>query len=371
MKQDTKLTLKELNTKMQLWVVEDFARGNLIWLPNGLKLINNLKKLVKPVLGYEISTPPLYKLSLWEKTGHLSYFKENMFLLDKVGLKPMSCPAHVLTLKSLKVNHLPFTVGEFGLVYRKEAYGAVNVPFRNLTFTQDDSHVFLEYKDLVFEILYFIKCVLVIYELLGFNQVNVTLELSPTCSPRLEKINKLMVLLYQRFLGSYEPSYEGAFYGPKFEMHLIDKSGKSWQCGTIQLDVELSRKLKFKVNNRFPLTLHRALLGSLERFLGLSLLNTKGYLPRVLHFDQAHLYLVNPEKTSFNFINNLSNVRIFKGIDKIRQGWTLAERNCVPVRVFHGDKEGDLFKVQQHSGVDVKISYLNKVDLIKFLGRLA
>lgn len=150
-----------------------------------------------------------------------------MFLLDKVGLKPMSCPAHVLTLKHLKVNQLPFTIGEFGLVYRKEAYGAINVPFRNLSFTQDDSHVFLEYKDLVFEILYFIKCVLVTYNLLGFNQVKVTLELSPTKSPLLEKVNNLMILLYERFLGSYESSYEGAFYGPKFEMHLIDKVGKS------------------------------------------------------------------------------------------------------------------------------------------------
>ncbi len=370
-KGNVKEILKSINLDMGLWLTEDFSRGGMTLLPNGLALFNRLKNLMRPLLGYEVQTPPVYRRELWSKTGHLDYFRDSMFLSGEVGFKPMSCPAHCLILKKIKPNKLPFTLGEFGLVYRKEAYGAVNVPFRNLSFVQDDSHVFLGYKDLVLEITFFVRYVLVIYHALSFNNVKVSLELSPTKSEQMDKVNKLMILLYHKFFGEYSESYDGAFYGPKLEMHLLDDSGRSWQCGTIQLDMQLSKKMNLVVAGKYPLMLHRAALGSLERFIGLLLLQTKGYLPRTLHFDKIHLYLMKDEAELPSFISTISFVKVFKGIEEVRLGWDLAKKHRVPVRIFQGNDEGEFFKVQFHDKDGVKVELMSEAGLKQFLGRLA
>lgn len=349
----------ELGTKYRLFMTIKHTRGNLVWLKRGLILIEKIKKYLNCFFpGYEVQTPQVYKEELWKKSGHLTHFIENMYCIHNTGyLKPMSCPAHFMIFSNWNISFkdLPLRIKEYGLVNRKEAYGAIKVPFRMLAFTQDDGHTLITESQLTKFIFEFIRKSEIFYTKAGFASVQIKLCLSTTNHPRIRLANLLAinsVIKMQRKV--ILNRFDGAFYGPKFELHLLDNKKKYWQCGTIQIDMLSAKNFNIRYNhnitNKHPLILHHACLGSIERFIGILLENSKsGYLPIFLDPEPVRIMIFSESlKNDFPFwITGIKYI----GIDNIREGMKISNTLKTPIILFYG-KEEQAIK-------SVKVKYMN------------
>lgn len=259
--------------------------------------------------GYnEIKTPQLIDNKLWEKSGHWGKYRENMFVVpdeipsgeddgpvvsDKafeklMALKPMNCPAHVQVfnqgIKSYR--DLPIRLAEFGCCHRNEAHGALHGLMRVRQMTQDDAHIFCREDQITEESIRFCNLIKRVYTDLGFEDVRVVLALRPEMRAGSDEVwdkaeNGLRKALNEAGLEFEEEEGEGAFYGPKVEYHIRDAIGRSWQCGTLQLDFVLPERLDASYigedgAKHRPVMLHRAVLGTLERFIGILIESTGG-----------------------------------------------------------------------------------------------
>ena len=290
---------RRLGRDLKLFHLQEDAAGSVFWHPRGHQLFRTIEAYIRGKLareGYqEVKTPQLYDRSLWEASGHWEKFKENMYVIEDeqrpFGIKPMNCPGHVQIFNADLVSYkqLPLRLAEFGCCHRSEPSGALHGIMRVRQFTQDDAHIFCTQEQISSEVESFIRLLQEVYRDFGFQDIKVGLSTRPqkragsdadwdAAEHDLAQAVEGVGLEYE-----IQPG-EGAFYGPKLEFALKDNKGREWQCGTIQLDMVLPDRLGATYVDRdgsrkVPIMLHRAILGSLERFVGILLEHYDGNLP--------------------------------------------------------------------------------------------
>jgi threonyl-tRNA synthetase len=312
---------RRIAQEMDLFHLQQEAHGSVFWHPNGFVMWRALEAYMRRKLdsaGYqEIKTPQLIDNKLWVASGHWGKFRENMFVVpdevpsteedkpvlsgesDLMALKPMNCPAHVQVFKQgiTSYRDLPLRLAEFGTCHRNEPHGALHGIMRVRQFTQDDAHIFCTQDQLVEETKAFCALLDSVYRDLGFPDYQVKLATRPEqrvgseeswdrAEADLETALRTTGLAYEVLPG------EGAFYGPKLEFHLKDAIGRTWQCGTLQLDPQMPERLEASYvgedgEKHPPLMLHRAILGTFERFLGILIEHHAGRFPLWLAPVQA------------------------------------------------------------------------------------
>ncbi len=305
---------RKLGREMDLFHLQDEAQGSVFWHDKGyriwLALEGYMRRRLKDAGYIEVKTPQLMDSRFWEASGHWSKYRENMFVVPDVvpnteeggkifkeepksfmALKPMNCPAHVQIFKQgiKSYRDLPIRMAEFGCCHRNEPHGALHGLMRVRQFTQDDAHIFCREDQIESETISFCALLKSIYTDLGFSDVVVKLATRPANRAGSDDIWDKAEDGLRRALAAAAMAYEeapgdGAFYGPKLEFHIRDAIGRSWTCGTIQLDFVLPERLDATYigedgAKHRPVMLHRAILGSLERFIGILIENFAGKLP--------------------------------------------------------------------------------------------
>ena len=290
---------RKLGRQLDLFHLQDEAPGMVFWHPRGWTLWQVIEQHMRRELdaaGYrEVKTPQIMDKTFWEKSGHWANYKDNMFLTAsekrEYAVKPMNCPGHVQifnnTLRSYR--DLPMRLAEFGSCHRNEPSGALHGLMRVRGFVQDDAHIFCTEDQIAEETRKFNLLVMKIYQQFGFENVSIKLSLRPEQRAGSDEIwdkaeQGLRDALTACGVEWQELPGEGAFYGPKVEYHIKDALGRSWQCGTIQLDFVLPERLDAEYvaednSKKRPVMLHRAILGSLERFIGILIEEHAGSFP--------------------------------------------------------------------------------------------
>ncbi|MEO8347056.1 MAG: threonine--tRNA ligase [Betaproteobacteria bacterium] len=298
---------RKLGRALDLFHQQDEAPGMVFWHPKGWSLWQQVEQYMRRVYqdnGYqEVRAPQILDRSLWERSGHWENFKDNMFTTESekhdFAVKPMNCPGHVLIFNSNMRSYrdLPLRYGEFGACHRNEPSGALHGIMRVRAFTQDDGHIFCSEDQIQGECVAFNKLALNVYRDFGFENVAIKIALRPeqrlgddATWERAE--NALRNALRECGAEWTELPGEGAFYGPKIEYHLKDSIGRSWQCGTMQVDFQMPGRLGAEYvaaddSRQVPVMLHRAIVGSLERFIGMLIEHYAGALPLWLSPQQA------------------------------------------------------------------------------------
>jgi len=291
---------RRLGVQLDLFHFEEVAPGSVFWHPKGWQIFQTLIAYMRQrqhQAGYvEINTPDVMDRELWERSGHWQNYHDHMFVTQTedervFALKPMNCPGALTWFKSglHSYRDLPLRVAEFGKVHRYEPSGALHGLLRVRHFTQDDAHIFCTPAQMTQECTEVVRLVLEIYREFGFDQVRIKLSTRPQHRIGSDEVwDQLETALAQAVTGlglTYElfPG-EGAFYGPKLEFVLRDAIGRDWQCGTLQVDMNLPQRFDIHYvaednSRQRPVMLHRALFGSLERFLGILLEHYAGALP--------------------------------------------------------------------------------------------
>jgi threonyl-tRNA synthetase len=298
---------RKLGRQLDLFHLQDEAPGMVFWHPKGWSMWQVVEQYMRGVYrdnGYqEVRCPQILDRTLWEKSGHWENFRENMFTTESekrdFAVKPMNCPGHVLIFNSdlRSYRDLPLRYGEFGMCHRNEPSGALHGLMRVRGFTQDDGHIFCAEEDIEAEVTSFNRLALDVYRAFGFDAITIKLALRP--AQRLgddatweRAEGALRDALRACGVAFTELSGEGAFYGPKIEYHLKDSLGRSWQCGTMQVDFQMPGRLGAEYVaaddvRRVPVMLHRAIVGSLERFIGILIEHHAGAMPLWLSPVQA------------------------------------------------------------------------------------
>ncbi len=290
---------RKLGKQLDLFHLQDEAPGMVFWHPRGWTLWQIIEQHMRRELdaaGYrEIKTPLMMDKSFWEKSGHWENYQENMFVTESekrtYAVKPMNCPGHVQVFNHALRSYrdLPMRLAEFGSCHRNEPSGALHGLMRVRGFVQDDAHIFCTEEQITAEAQAFNELVMKVYKQFGFENVSIKLSLRPEQRAGSDEIwdkaeQGLRDALTACGVTWEELPGEGAFYGPKVEYHIKDAIGRSWQCGTIQLDFVLPERLDAEYvtedNGRArPVMLHRAILGSMERFIGILIENHAGSFP--------------------------------------------------------------------------------------------
>ena len=305
---------RKLGKEMGLFHFQDDAPGSVFWHPKGWLIFRELIKYMRRKqddAGYiEISTPTIMDRSLWEKSGHWEKFQENMYLAKTnderiFALKPMNCPGGIQvynnSLRSYK--DLPLRVSEFGKVFRFEPSGALHGLMRVREFTQDDAHIYCLKEQMEDECEKVIKLTLEIYKDFGFENVKIKFSNRPKKRIGDDRTWDFLEESLINSLNKLDLEYninegEGAFYGPKIEFVLVDAIGRDWQCGTLQVDLNLPPRLNANYidndgSKQHPVMIHRAFFGSLERFIGILIENYSGKLPHWLTPIQVGIATIN------------------------------------------------------------------------------
>ena len=298
---------RRLGKQLDLFHLQEEAPGMVFWHPNGWTLWQQIEQYMRRVLteaGYqEVKTPLVMDRQLWERSGHWDNYRDNMFTTESekrdYAIKPMNCPGHVQIYNHglHSYRDLPLRLAEFGSCHRNEPSGALHGLMRVRGFVQDDAHIFCTEEQIVAEVTAFNELLSRVYRDFGFTDVAVKLSLRPEKRAGSDEVwDKAETGLREALTASGhrwdELPGEGAFYGPKIEYHVKDALGRSWQCGTMQLDFVLPERLDAEYvaednSRRRPVMLHRAILGSLERFIGILIENHAGALPLWLSPVQA------------------------------------------------------------------------------------
>ncbi|MCG7598552.1 threonine--tRNA ligase [Halomonas sp. McH1-25] len=381
---------RKLAKRMDLFHLQEEAPGMVFWHPNGWTIYQALEQYMRRVQrehGYqEIKTPQVIDLSLWKKSGHWGHYSELMFTTEsekrEFAVKPMNCPGHVQVfnqgLKSYR--DLPLRLAEFGSCHRNEPSGSLHGLMRVRAFTQDDAHIFCTEGQIQSEAEAFIKLTLQVYKDLGFDDVELKLSTRPdSYVGELENWERAEQGLAQA-LDASGLSWEllpgeGAFYGPKIEFSLRDCLNRVWQCGTLQLDFNLPGRLGAQYVDedgarKTPVMLHRAILGSFERFLGILIEHYAGALPLWLAPQQASILTITDAQRDYalDLERRLqkTGLRVKADLRNEKIGFKIREHTLqkVPYLLVVGDKEieSDSVAVRTRSGEDLGTLKVN--DLI-------
>ncbi|HKJ60798.1 MAG TPA: threonine--tRNA ligase [Hyphomicrobiales bacterium] len=291
---------RRLGREMDLFHFQEEAQGSVFWHPKGWtmfqELVNYIRRVQTKAGFVEVNSPDMMERTLWEQSGHWEKFRENMYIAETPDekvycCKPMNCPGHVQIFKNgLKsYRELPLKVAEFGKVHRYEPSGALHGIMRVRHFTQDDAHIFCTQDQLKDECLKLNDMILDIYKDFGFENVIIKLATRPEVRVGADEVwDKAEAALKDAMDGAgvaYDINEgEGAFYGPKLEYTLLDAIGRHWQCGTVQVDLNMPERLgAFYIGpdgeKHVPVMIHRAIFGSLERFTGILIENYAGHMP--------------------------------------------------------------------------------------------
>ena len=356
---------RKIGKALDLFHMQEEAPGMVFWHPNGWTIYQILEQYMRKVQndnGYqEIRTPQVVDLVLWEKSGHAANYAENMFTTHSesrtYAVKPMNCPCHVQVfnqgLKSYR--DLPLRLAEFGSCHRNEPSGSLHGIMRVRGFTQDDAHIFCTREQISAEVAAFIKLTLDVYKDFGFDEVQMKLSTRPEKRVGDEAMwdeaeKALSDALDEAGLPWELQPGEGAFYGPKIEFSLKDCLGRVWQCGTIQCDPNMPMRLEASFvtedNDRdHPVMLHRAILGSFERFIGILIEHYAGFMPPWLAPVQACVMnITDAQSDACKNVTQLLNQRGLRVINDLRNekiGFKIRERTLerIPYLLVLGDRE--------------------------------
>ena len=310
---------RKIGKSLDLFHYRDFAPGMVFWHPNGVALWNIVEQYMRDVYkmaGFqEVRCPMMLDKSLWERSGHWEHYKEHMFLTAsenrEYAIKPMNCPGHVQVFngKLRSYKDLPLRLGEFGSCHRNEPSGALHGLFRLRNFTQDDGHIFCIENQIQEEVFQFTNQLKKVYSKFGFENIIYKLSTRPKKRVGSDEIwdkseEALKNALVQSKVDWEIIPGEGAFYGPKIEYSLKDSIGRVWQCGTIQIDFNMPKQLGAEYvsedNKReTPVMLHRAILGSLERFIGILIENYGGAFPLWLAPNQVGIATISRDQNEY------------------------------------------------------------------------
>ena len=357
---------KKLGKELDLFMMSEYGPGFPFFLNNGMILRNNLENFwyeEHTKEGYEfIKTPIMLNKELWELSGHWFNYRENMYtseIDDKVfAIKPMNCPGGMLVYKNSLHSYkdLPLRIGELGQVHRHEASGALNGLFRVRTFTQDDAHIFMREDQIEEEVIRLISFIDRMYSIF-----NLTYDIELSTRPEEKYIGSIDV--WNKSEKALEEAChkaghsckinpgDGAFYGPKLDFHIKDSLGRVWQCGTIQLDMNLPERFDLTYidsdgNKKRPVMLHRVIYGSIERFIGILIEHYAGAFPLWLSPVQINIIPVNNEyhlEYSNKLLEKLTNNNIRAKLDDRNEklGYKMRESQTkkIPLTLVIGDKE--------------------------------
>jgi threonyl-tRNA synthetase len=356
---------RKLGRALDLFHLQDEAPGMVFWHPKGWSIWQEVEQYMRRVYrdhGYlEVRTPQVLDRTLWEKSGHWQNYKDNMFTTESekhdFAIKPMNCPGHVQIFNAglRSYRDLPLRYGEFGACHRNEPSGALHGIMRVRAFTQDDGHIFCEPRQIQPECVAFHELALAVYRDFGFDDIVVKLALRPT--PRIgtdEQWDRAEEALRDALRASgaqwTELPGEGAFYGPKIEYHLNDSIGRPWQVGTMQVDFQLPARLGAEYvaednTRKVPVMLHRAIVGSLERFIGILIEHHAGALPLWLAPLQAVVLTIterqNAYATAVEARLKAAGLRVAADLRNEKITYKIREHSLqkLPYQLVVGDKE--------------------------------
>ncbi|MDE2092188.1 MAG: threonine--tRNA ligase, partial [Gammaproteobacteria bacterium] len=356
---------RRIGRELDLFHLEDVAPGMVFWHDKGWSIYTEIQNYLRKVLrahGYrEVHTPEIVDVSLWQKSGHTEKFIENMFLTGseerQFAIKPMNCPCHVQIFNQglRSYRELPLRMAEFGSCHRNEPSGALHGLMRVRGFTQDDAHIFCTEAQIQSEAAAFIDLLFKVYQDFGFRQVTVKLSTRPAkrigSDELWERAEKALAdSLDQKGIAWTRNPGEGAFYGPKIEFSLKDSLGRVWQCGTLQLDFFVPGRLGASYvaedgSRRVPVMLHRAILGSLERFIGILIEDYAGKFPAWLAPLQAVVLTITDRQAEYaarvaEILKN-QGLRVDSDLRNEKIGFKIREHTLarVPYLLVVGDRE--------------------------------
>ena len=372
---------RRLGRQMDLFHFQEQAPGMVFWHARGWQLYRTVEQYMRDRLAahayQEVHTPQILDRSLWEKSGHWQKFGDMIFATRsenrEFAVKPMNCPCHVQIfnqgLKSYR--DLPLKIAEFGVVHRNEPSGTLHGLMRARRFVQDDAHIFCSQQQLQQEVAELIDLTFAVYRDFGFDDIELALSTRPPQRVGAESLwdqaeNSLQEALRNKRLDFVLQPGEGAFYGPKIEFTLRDSLGRKWQCGTIQLDFSMPARLAASYisedgSKKTPVMIHRAVLGSLERFIGILIEHHAGNLPfwlapvqaLVLNITDAHReYAQNVQKMLIN-----KGFRINLDLRNEKIGYKIREHTMqrIPYLLIAGDREvaAQTVAVRTRQGADL------------------
>ncbi|ADU91059.1 threonine--tRNA ligase [Taylorella equigenitalis] len=380
---------RKLGKELDLFHFQDEAPGLIFWHPKGWTIWQQVEQFMRKVYvenGYqEIKAPQILDLGLWKKTGHWDNYKENMFTTQsenrEYGLKPMNCPGHVQIYNSTlhSYRELPIRYGEFGQCHRNEPSGSLHGMMRVRGFTQDDGHIFCTEDQLLAECLAFTALLQKVYKEFGFTEVLYKIATRPEkrigADEIWDKAEKALMESLKQSGCEFEISPgEGAFYGPKIEYTLKDAIGRHWQCGTIQVDFSMPARLGAEYvdaddTRKTPVMLHRAILGSLERFIGMLIENYSGAMPPWLSPEHV---VVCPISEAFNDyalevqtkLNQKFRVKVDLRNEKITKKIRENSMQKIPYILVVGEKERSSSSVAVRARGNIDLGVLTVDDFI-------
>ncbi|WP_144510754.1 threonine--tRNA ligase [Bacillus sp. FJAT-22090] len=391
-KAEERISHQKLGQQLELFMSSEEAPGMPFYLPKGMVLRNELENLWREKhqkAGYqEIKTPIMMKQELWEQSGHWDHYHENMYFSNvdeqKYAIKPMNCPGAVLIFNSKRRSYreLPIRYGELGLVHRHELSGSLNGLLRVRAFTQDDAHLFVREDQIESEIDKVLDLVDEFYSEFGFSyKIELStrpedfmgaVEVWDKAEQALESVLKKKQVDYQVNEG------DGAFYGPKIDFHILDSLGRSWQCGTVQLDFQMPEKFSCRYIDEDnqpsqPIMIHRAIYGSIERFMAILLEHFQGSFPlwlapvqvEILPIADAHVSYA--EEVKLQLQREGYRVEIDDRVEKIGLKIREAALQKHPYMLIVGDQEMEQGKlsVRKH-----KVGVIGEMNISEFVEHL-
>ncbi|MCM2971299.1 threonine--tRNA ligase [Larsenimonas suaedae] len=384
---------RKLAKRMDLFHLQEEAPGMVFWHPNGWSLWQVIEQYLRDVYkqgGYqEVRCPQVMDVSLWKKSGHWDNYSENMFFTEsekrEFALKPMNCPGHVqLFNQGLKsYRDLPIRFGEFGGCHRNEPSGALHGIMRVRGFTQDDGHVFCTEAQIEPEVTAFHRQALSVYKDFGFDDIEVKIALRPEKRLGDDYVWDQAEAALRNALSACDVEWtelpgEGAFYGPKIEYHMKDCLGREWQVGTMQVDFMMPTRLGAQYvaedGNRYaPVMLHRAIVGSMERFIGILVEHYAGNLPAWLAPVQAVAMCITDAQADYvnQVVDQLQSagVRVKSDLRNEKIGFKIREHTLtkVPYLLVIGDKEAENGKVAVRTRTGEDLGVLSVSELLATL----
>lgn len=384
---------RKIAKTLDLFHIQEEAPGMIFWHPNGFVIYNQIREYIRQTIldkGYEeVATPQLVDVEFWKKSGHWGMFDKEMFSVEsesrQYAIKPMNCPCHVQIFKQglRSYRDLPIRLTEFGLLHRNEPSGSMHGLMRVRQLIQDDAHIFCTEDQLQSEASHFISLLQTVYKDFGFNDITVRLATRPdkrlgtdeTWDKAEQSLSRALTEAGLEF--DIRPG-EGAFYGPKIEFHLKDCLNRMWQCGTLQLDYSMPARLEaFYIdensNKKTPVMLHRAILGSMERFIGILTEHYAGKFPVWLAPTQCVIMSITNKQADYaqemTTLMKKQGIRAKSDLRNEKIGYKIREHTlqCVPYLLVVGDREMEMgtVAVRTQQGVDLgSMSLDNFLDLM-------
>ena len=379
---------RKLGKQLDLFHFQEEAPGMPFWHPQGKLLYNQVESFMRKIqteYGYkEIHTPAILDISLWEKSGHTEKFDQGMFRTEsesrEYAIKPMNCPGHVQVfnhgLRSYK--ELPLRLSEFGSCTRDEPSGTLHGLMRVRGFVQDDAHIFCTQEQVASEVSSCIDMVFKVYRDFGFEDIQVKMASRPETRVGSDEVWDKSELTLEEVLNSKKLNWvflpgEGAFYGPKIEFHLRDSIGRVWQCGTIQVDFSTPEKLDAKYvseegKRAVPVMIHRAILGSFERFIGILIEHYGGFFPLWLAPTQVTVINITDKHADYSLkvrdSLRKSGFRVESDLRKEKIAYKIRDHSMqkTPYLLIVGDKEVDkgTVSIRGRGGKDLGSTSLKK-----------